>query len=148
MRRMRDTKITTAEHVHSTKTIQAANKLSSLISLPGPLTDHSPFFICAIALSAMVNLSAYSLMLNGARADLAKEQSTLAMGALGFFGETWAVAIPIMKEIRIVARRVLNLELANNDLSLNLQDDHQIFTKSLFDNIRWPEQMEDEWSDL
>ncbi len=146
-RQMRTTRYTTARDVHSTKTIQAANKLSDLILLPGSLTDHSPFFICTVALSAMVNLSAYSLAFNGAKADAMKERIILAAGALSRLSETWAVAVPILREVQKTARGVLTAETANNSLAWNADGDVQIISSPLLDNLSWQDQLENAWPD-
>lgn len=147
-RQMRTTRFTTAQHVHSTKTIQAANKLSDLISLPGSLNDHSPFFICTVALNAMVNLSAYSLVSHGVRADLVKEHVILATGALSLLSETWAVAVPIVKEVKNVARRVFNVESANSNSSWSFNGDVQSINSPLLDNFSWQDQIQTEWPDV
>ncbi|KAI9806632.1 MAG: hypothetical protein M1825_006089 [Sarcosagium campestre] len=127
-RQLSSTRVSTAHHVHCTKTMQAANKLLDLISLPGPLSDHTPFFICTIALGAMVNLSAFSLLpdSNSARPDVVREHVILATGALSLLGETWAVAGSIVKEVKSIARRAFRAEPAGSNSSSWTFDDDDI----------------------
>lgn len=146
-RQMRTTRYTSARDIHSIKTIQAANKLSDLILLPGSLINHSPFFICTVALSAMVNLSAYSLASNGATADAMRERIILAAGALSRLSETWAVAVPILREVQRTARDVLQARTSNNILAWNVTRDVQSIGSPLLDNISWQDQVENAWPD-
>jgi len=144
---MRTTRYTIARDTHSTKTIHAANKLSDLILLPGSLTDHSPFFICTVALSAMVMLSAYSLAFNDARADAMKERIILAAGALSRLSETWAVAVPILREIQKAARGVLNGESVNSGLAWNVDGNVRSTSSPPLDNLSWQDQVGSAWPD-
>ena len=145
---MRTTRYTSARDTHSIKTIQAANKLSDLILLPGTLTDHSPFFICAVALSAMVNLSAYSLAFNGATADVMKEHIILAAGALSRLSEIWPVAVPILREVQKTARSVLNAGTSHNSLAWNFDAGVQSIGSPLLDNLNWQDQLENGLLDM
>ncbi len=145
---MRTTRFTAARDIHSTITIQAANKLSDLILLPGSLTDHSPFFICTVALSAMVNLSAYSLDVNDARTDAMKERVILAAGALSLLSEIWAVGVPILREVKTVARGVFNAESGNGTLAWDVNSDGQSISNPVIDNLSWQDQMGDVWPDV
>lgn len=148
-RQMRTTQFTTARDIHSAKTIQAANKLSDLILLPGSLTDHSPFFICTVALSAMVNLSAYALDFRGVAADARKERVILAAGALNRLGETWAAAIPILREVKKVARAVFRAETGNgHNLGWNHGDaEVRGIGNPLLDHLSWQDQVGNAWPD-
>jgi len=146
-RQMRTTRYTSARNTHSIKTIQAANKLSDLILLPRSLTDHSPFFICTVALSAMVNLLAYSPALNGAQADAMKERIILAVGALSRLSEIWAVAVPILREVQKTAQGVLISKTGNNSLAWNANGDVQSISSPLLDNISWQDQLGDAYPD-
>jgi len=145
---MRTTRFTTARDIHSTITIQAANRLSDLIILPGSLTDHSPFFICTVALSAMVNLSAYSLDFNDARTDAMKERVILAAGALSRLSEIWAVGVPILREVKTVARGVFRAESGNGTLAWDVNGDGQSIGNPVIDNLSWQDQMGDVLPDV
>lgn len=139
------TNFTSVQRVHSIKTIHAANEVLKLICLPGPVTHHSPFFICGTALAAMVRLSAYSLDIHGARESLAKEQIALASEALSRLSETWAVAVPIKEEVRNVTRSVFNIESAITGPSADFGGDAQSKGETLLEDIDWQAQLGDEW---
>ena len=113
------------QHVHSVKTIRAASKLLNLVTALGSLNDHSPFFICGVALGAMVELSACSMGFPGVRIDLAKEHIILATGALSLLSETWAVALPVVKEVKRVARFVFKIDAAENSLACDFDSNAQ-----------------------
>lgn len=144
---MRNTRLSSSQLMHCTKTVQAAIKLSSLISLPGSLVDHSPFFVCAVALSAMVNLSALSLGPSTARMDTTKEHIILSIGALKLISETWSVAIPILKETKRVARNIFNTSLANCDLFRN-PDDNQSPGSCRTEGLGPQIEMENVWPEI
>ncbi len=103
----------TAHHIHSTKAIQAANKLSNLISLPVELTKHSPFFTCAITLSAIVHLSASSIPMYSDKSAVMRERVLLATGALKSLSVIWAVAGSVLQQVKEVARGVLAFDPNN-----------------------------------
>lgn len=110
MRQLRPTRGTVAQHVHFTKTTHAAAKLSDLILLPTPLSEHTPFFICAVALSAMINIAAHALVFDGERGALLKQRVILATGALSVLSKTWAVAGEVLAEVKGVARAAFGAE--------------------------------------
>ena len=95
----------------------------------------------------MVNLSAYSLDFNGARADAMKERVILAAGALSRLGETWAVAVPILGEVKKAARGVFDAESGNSSLAWNFDGDVQSISNPLLDNLSWQDQMGNAWPD-
>lgn len=96
----------------------------------------------------MVNISAYSLALNGARHDVVKERIILAAGALRRLSELWAVAVPILREIQKTARGVLNAETGNNSLAWNASGDIQSTSSPLLDDLSWQDHIENAWPDV
>jgi len=110
MRQLRPRRGTIAQHVHLFKTIHAAAKLSDLILLPTPISEHTPFFICAVALSATVNIATHALVFDGERAALLKQRVILAIGALSILSTTWAVAGEVAREVKSVARAAFEAE--------------------------------------
>lgn len=108
-----------AEHVHALKTIKAADNISSLITLPISLTNHSPFFTCTIALGTIAHLSAYSTIMYSDDGGLLKERIQLAIGALKRFGEIWPVAESILAQVKEVAKSVFAFDPASFDLFVN-----------------------------
>lgn len=96
----------------------------------------------------MVNLSAYSLALNGTREDAMKERIILAAGALSRLSELWAVAVPILREVQKTARGVLNAEMGNNSLAWNASGDIQSISSPLPDDLSWQDHLENAWPDV
>lgn len=92
--------------LHLTKTTSAAAKLSELILLPASLDEHTPFFICSIALVAMVNVAAYTSLLFdvGGLLALSKQRVVLAIGALNTLTSTWPIAARVCADVKDVAR--------------------------------------------
>ena len=110
MGQIRPTHAAIAQNVHFNKTMNAAAKLADLIQLPTPLGEHTPFFICAVALSAMINIAAHALLLDSGRVALSKQRIVLATGALGVLSATWAVAGEVLKDVKGVARTTFGSE--------------------------------------
>ncbi|KAI9846742.1 MAG: hypothetical protein M1838_001149 [Thelocarpon superellum] len=91
-------------HIHSAKAIRAASGLSSLVTLPTSLLNHTPFFSCAIALGAIVHLSAYVTGCNENEARCSMQRIRLAVGALKTSKEVWPIAGTLFKQIKELAR--------------------------------------------
>lgn len=92
-------------------------------------------------------LSAYSLAFNDARADAMKERIILAAGALSRLSETWAVAVPILREIQKAARSVLNGESVNSGLAWNVDGNVQSTSSPPLDALSWQDQVASAWPD-
>ena len=97
-------------HTHAVKTIQAANKLSSLASLQVPAEKHTPFFICSLVLDSIVQLSACSIKAcHCLGLDVHRDGITLAIGVLKALAKTWPISDPALQQVKAVARRVLEI---------------------------------------
>ncbi|KNG91307.1 fungal specific transcription factor [Aspergillus nomiae NRRL 13137] len=91
--------------IHTAKVYGAAVNLSKLASLTTTVTSHSPFFVCTLVLSSIVQLAIFT-------AD--PQQSTrtgrnflaLNIGVLKSMGPMWAIAAASMARIRDVAIEV------------------------------------------
>ncbi|KAK0512059.1 hypothetical protein JMJ35_005187 [Cladonia borealis] len=95
-----------AYEVHTAKTIKAANSISQAIALRTPLSKHSPCFVCATLLSAIVHLPAYSVEMDMERASAIKERLQLTINALNSIGEVWPMGKAAKGQISQFARDV------------------------------------------
>ncbi|MCJ1311211.1 hypothetical protein MMC25_004882 [Agyrium rufum] len=95
--------------LHTAKAVAAADRIANLITLPGPILNHTPFATCMLTLGAVVHLSAYVLTPEGKpnEAQSLKELLGLEVGALKAIGATWNVAGAVMERIKGASREVL-----------------------------------------
>ena len=118
MGQIRPTRAAVAQNIHFSKTMNAAAKLSDLIQLPTPLIEHTPFFICAIALSTMIHMAAHGLISDSGRAALFKERVVLATSALKVLNTIWPVAREVLTDVKSVARATFESEPLTGNLSV------------------------------
>lgn len=95
-------------HTHAMKAIKAATELSSLAAISLPVGKHTPFLVCALALSCVVQLAACSDKA-GQTLDATRDHIALSLGVLKSMGQNWAISQMIMHQIKAVARDVLDL---------------------------------------
>ena len=97
-------------HTHAAKAMTAAKNINNLISTTMEATKHTPFFICAIALSVVMQLSACSV--RACRClDPHQSKISMAIGALKAMGAVWPLATSIMHQIKATAKQVLAIGL-------------------------------------
>jgi len=92
-------------NVHAAKTIQAAQDISKLISLPVPLAKHTHFFTCVVTLASITHLSCWSLLLHDE--DL-KQQLRLNTGALKTLWQIWPSAGKAFGQVKGVAQEIFS----------------------------------------
>ena len=97
-----------AYEVHTAKTLKAANSISQAIALRTPLSKHSPCFVCATLLSAIVHLPAYSVEIDMERASAIKERLQLTINALNSIGEVWPMGKAAKAQISQFARDIFS----------------------------------------
>ncbi|EEQ32887.1 hypothetical protein McanMca71_003420 [Microsporum canis] len=93
---------------HAIKSIKAANGLANLAALRSPSIKHSPFFICGMVLSALVQLCACSVRASGTL-EPRRDRIALLIGELKSLGPTWSISKLVMRHIKMVAREVLDI---------------------------------------
>lgn len=101
---------TFTHHTHAMKAIKSASEISNLAATRLPVIKHTPFFICALVLSSIVQLAGYSVKA-GHIPDPRRDRLTLTIGVFKSLGRTWAISQTIMRQIKIVARDVLEIGL-------------------------------------
>ncbi|KAJ5453515.1 uncharacterized protein N7458_004471 [Penicillium daleae] len=108
-----------SHHSHAMKAIKAASELSSLAAIRLPVERHTPFFICALTLSCMVQLAACSVKA-GQMPDPSRDRIGLTIGVFKSLARTWAISQSIMRQIKAVARDVLDMGVRPSIDSLDL----------------------------
>ncbi|KAJ5227587.1 uncharacterized protein N7469_007593 [Penicillium citrinum] len=97
-----------SHHTHAMKAVKAASELSTLAAMRLPVERHTPFFICALTLSSIVQLAACSVKA-GQMPDPSRDRIGLTIGVFRSLARTWAISQSIMRQIKAVARDVLDL---------------------------------------
>ncbi|KAL1969176.1 hypothetical protein VTN77DRAFT_430 [Rasamsonia byssochlamydoides] len=97
-----------SHHAHAMKAVKAASEISTLAAMRVPVVKHTPFFICALVLSSIVQLAAYSVKA-GQMPDPRRDRLTLTIGVFKSLGRTWAISHSVMRQIKAVARDVLEI---------------------------------------
>ncbi|KAL2842151.1 hypothetical protein BJY01DRAFT_249195 [Aspergillus pseudoustus] len=109
-----------ARSVHGEKALAAAKQLSKLIAaMPDPAAphQHTPFFVCAVAFPALVQLSACSLYTHSAGGVSGsvygppgryRDHIALGLGVLRALAPTWELARVTLRRVRSMAAEVLS----------------------------------------
>lgn len=79
-----------------------------MISAPPSLYSRTPFFVCAVALQAIVHISAYGLAEWSQKRSLMQQQIQMSIGALKKLSEIWETASIVLRQVKSVARMVLD----------------------------------------
>lgn len=117
---------------HALKAINAADGISSLTSLPITRPEHTPFFICALAVSSIVQLSICSSNATK-RLDPRLDKVTLSIGLLKSINRTWAVSQQVLRQIRGVAKGILENN-SQQPLRNPTPEDSNIHLQSILNN--------------
>ncbi|CAG8071691.1 unnamed protein product [Penicillium salamii] len=104
---------------HAMKASKAARELSRLAAFRLPVIKHTPFFICALTLSSIVQLASCSVKA-GSIPDPSRDRLALTIGVFKSLARTWAISQSIMRQIKAVARDVMDLGLRPTMDSLDL----------------------------
>ncbi|KAI9808813.1 MAG: hypothetical protein M1827_007188 [Pycnora praestabilis] len=130
-----------AYEIHTSKAIKAANAISNAIAVQTPLAKHSPCFVCAIVLAAIVHLPAYSMEMNKDKSSAIKERLQLTVSALNSIGETWPMAKAVKMQISQFAREIFsNHAMAAGPSSANVQV-QETDIGSMMDDETWLDEL-------
>ncbi|KAL4988074.1 hypothetical protein BDW68DRAFT_100593 [Aspergillus falconensis] len=99
-----------SHHSHAMKALKAASEISSLASIRMPVVKHTPFFICSLVMSSIVQLAACSVKA-GQMPDPRRDRLALTIGVFKTLANTWAISQSIMRQIKAVARDVMDMGL-------------------------------------
>lgn len=97
-------------NIHAAKTIQAAQDISKLITLPVPLAKHTHFFTCVVTLASIVHLSCWSVLLPLIQDDDLKQQLRLNTGALKTLWQVWPSAGQAFGQVKGVAQEIFTIK--------------------------------------
>ncbi|KAK2743902.1 hypothetical protein FQN57_004525 [Myotisia sp. PD_48] len=93
---------------HAMKSIRAANGLANLAALGSVGVKHTPFFVCGLVLAAVVQLCACSIRASRSL-EPRRDRIALIIGELKSLNATWAISRLVMRQIKLVAREVLEI---------------------------------------
>ena len=93
---------------HTRKTVDAADRICQMISAPPSLYSRTPFFVCAVALQAIVHISVYGIAEWSHNRSLLQQQIQMSIGALKKLSEIWEMAGIVLRQIKSQARAVLD----------------------------------------
>lgn len=103
-----DTPGTYIYNLHTAKVITATENLTSLVTLPAPMIQHTPFFTCACTLASIIHLSHWSFLTPLTPDGDVKQQLRLNVGALKKMSEVWPNAVNSLKQVQGVAQEMLS----------------------------------------
>jgi hypothetical protein len=103
---------TQTREIHTAKCLTSAENISSLIKLPGPLLNHTPFFTCVVVMASVVHLSYWSFLVPDGQDDVIKQSIRLDVGTLQQYGTTWGIAHVVLGQVRGVAHTLWNSKKA------------------------------------
>ena len=78
-----------------------------MISASPSLYTRTPFFVCAVALQALVHVGVYGLAEWSQKRSLLQQQIQMSIGALKKLSEIWEMASIVFRQVKSVARAVL-----------------------------------------
>ncbi|KAF2206105.1 hypothetical protein GQ43DRAFT_467638 [Delitschia confertaspora ATCC 74209] len=97
---------------HTAKCITAAENISTLIKLPAPLLNHTPFWTCVVVMASVVHLSYWSFLVPDGRDDIIKQSIRMDVGVLQQMSATWPIASVVLGQVRGVAHTLFNSKKA------------------------------------
>lgn len=128
--------------IHTSKAIKAANAISNATTIQTPLAMHSPCFVCAIVLAAVVHLPAYSMEdRDRDRSSPTKERLQLTISALNSIGETWPMAKAVKTQISQFARELFSSRAAATESSMAEAQIQQNDIESMMDDQTWLDEL-------
>ena len=114
---------------HTGKIIEAADEICRMISASSSLLVHTPFFICGMAMQAVVHLGLYRLPHLSHSRTLTEQQIKMSIGALRKFSQVWEMAEVVRQDVKNVARALLD----------TVQSADSSHTKVNMENITMPQ---------
>lgn len=101
------------QHMHAVKATDASKELSNLAALRLPVQKHTPFFVCGLVLSAIVQLSACSVHACHCM-EQHRDRVTLIIGILKSLSQHWTIASTVLQQIKKVGAEVLQVRTKPN----------------------------------
>lgn len=105
-----DTPVFDFANIHTVRVLRSAEAQVRLLALPTRQFHHTPFITCMISGGTLALLSACKFLLQKQDLAIARGQIRMTIGCLLAIGAVWPRAARNVREIQIIARRVLDLE--------------------------------------
>lgn len=104
LRQMSDSaKVSPVSNQHAAKSMAASKDLANLAALP--MEKHSPFFICGLVFSCVVQLSACSAYPQSSTQQN-RDRVALILGVLKSFSRTWTIAQYVSQQLKRAASEI------------------------------------------
>ncbi|KAH8426147.1 uncharacterized protein LDX57_003888 [Aspergillus melleus] len=107
--------------VHTAKVVAAATGLSKLASLSPSVVGHTPFFVCTLVLSSVIQLAVLSIEVTQTTSAV-RPYLGLNIGTLKAMGNLWAIAAVSIERIQSVTQEVEDV-LAGGCFANLIEDD-------------------------
>ncbi|KAF2722768.1 hypothetical protein K431DRAFT_38931 [Polychaeton citri CBS 116435] len=129
-------KMPATSNQHTVKATMASKELSSLATLPCPLSSHSPFFTCGLILGCIVQLAISSIHPKDSLQSH-RERVELIITALGRLGQQWAVSRNAVQNVSIVARGIFMVQSNDNPIDCGSAQNSGIDAENWPSDISW-----------
>jgi hypothetical protein len=93
---------------YTTKLVQAADRLSNLLTLPSPVKRHSPFLIHGLFMSVLVHTAACVMSNSPQSEESFKVRVQLAVGVLNRVSESWPLASGVKQQLLTIYRETMH----------------------------------------
>jgi hypothetical protein len=129
---------------HTAKAIQAAKDISSLITLPCSLINHTPFFSCAVTMASIVFLSYWSFVATEDGDDFIKENIRLNIGVLKTLTDEagWPIARTVLGQVKGVALELFQSRKALNSAYSNAVTRQEILQNFMDEDLTYIEEQD------
>ena len=129
----------TTSHMHAVKATDASKELSNLAALRVPVQKHTPFFVCGLVLSAIVQLSACSVHACHC-IEQHRDRVTLIIGILKSLSQHWTIASTVLQQVKKVGAEVLQVRVTsrlNNIVVPESSRDSGVDVSAGIEDISW-----------
>ena len=128
---------TSTQHMHAVKATDASKELSNLAALRVSVQKHTPFFICGLVISAIVQLSACSVHACHCM-EQHRDRVTLIIGILKSLGQHWSFAGTVLQQVKKVGAEVLQARTKpDKDSVADSSRDSGVDVSAGIDDLSW-----------
>lgn len=97
----------TSRNAHTARALRVAEIQTKLLAIPCVIEKHSVFSMCISAQIATAQISACNNLLEDRALSIARDRIKLSIGFLSAMGSIWVLGKAIAKEVRLIARTML-----------------------------------------
>lgn len=126
------------QHMHAIKATDGSKELSNLAALRLPVQKHTPFFICGLVLSAIVQLSACAVHACHC-VEQHRDRVTLIIGILKSLSQHWTIASHVLQQVKKVGSEVLQVRAQphKHTLAPDSSRDSGVDVTTSLEDISW-----------